>query len=480
MRKIATLGGLAAAILAVGVIGTVTETQASSHREAPYISTDQLADATDFYAFVAPDATGAVTFVANYVPGGLPSGGPNWYKFGDDVLYEINIDNNGDAVDDITYQFRFKSDINAGNAFNTGTVLYNTGPIAGPNDPNQNIRQFYSVTKLTGPGGSSREGTAITSATNLQVAPARVGPKTYPGGYGPVADKFNYTIGDGIKVFAGPRDDPFFIDLGGTFDLLNLGSGVNTVAGINVMSIVIQVPKAQLTKSGVAPTGTTDPNAIIGSRTTSYRQSIRVLRPVGGMGSTIGQANTGPAVESAVINRGPWIQMSRLDLPLINEAVILLKDKDRFNGSQPVNDGQFLSYVQNSHFAALLNLVLGVTVPPNPRTDLVDTLLKGIDGLNRPAGVVPSSQLRLNMAVPPAATPNRLGAVGGDLAGFPNGRRLTDDIVDITIAAVAGCLQGGAYAANCALGDGVDANDKPFLTTFPYVALPWDYAKTSP
>ncbi|MFN0148576.1 MAG: DUF4331 domain-containing protein [Dehalococcoidia bacterium] len=477
MRKIAILGGLAAIIAGIAVTGTVKETDASSHREAPYISTDPLADATDLYAFVANDAPDSVTFVANYVPFGVPSGGPNWNKFGDDVLYEINIDNDGDARDDLAYQFRFRSDINAANAFNTGTFLYNTGPVSGPNDPNQNIRQFYSVSTLTGNRGSTRQGTVV--AENLQVAPARVGPKSFPN-YGTVADKFNFTIGNGVKVFAGPRDDPFFIDLGGTFDLLNLGGGVDYVKGLNVMSIVIQVPKAQLTKSGVAPTGASDPNAIIGVRTTAYRQSIRVLRQLGDGGSDDGPEGTGArSGERGSISRGPWVQLSRLDLPLINEAVITLKDKDRFNGSKPANDGQFLSYVQNSHFAALLNLVLGVNVPANPRNDLVDTLLKGIEGLNRPAGVVPSSQLRLNMAIAPSATPNRLGAVGGDTAGFPNGRRLTDDITDIEIAAIAGCLQGGVFAANCTLGDGVNTNDKPFLTKFPYLALPHDYANTA-
>ncbi len=477
MRKLATLSGLAAIVMGAGIIGTVSESSASSHREAPYISTDPQADATDLYAFVANDATDSVTFVANYVPLQLPAAGPNFYKFGDDVLYEINIDNNGDAVDDITYQFRFKSEINPANAFGNGTFLYNTGQVTTSDDADLNVRQTFTVSKLVGPGSSVRQGTVI--ASDLKVAPARVGPKSMPD-YGALAAQYNHTIGTGIKVFAGPRDDPFFVDLGGIFDLLNVGGGVDYVKGANVNSIVIQVPKSQLTASGVAPTGATDPNAIIGVRTTSYRQSIRVLRQLGESGSTLGQINSGPAVEAGVINRGPWTQLSRLDLPLINEAVIPLKDKDRWNGSKSANDGQFLSYVQNSHLAALLNLVLSVNVPANPRNDLVDTLLKGIDGLNRPANVVASSQLRLNMAIAPAATPNRLGAVGGDLAGFPNGRRLTDDATDIELAAIAGCLQGGAFAANCSLGDGVNANDKAFLATFPYLALPHDYAGTLP
>ncbi len=479
LRNIAVLGGLAALVLGVAAIGTVTDTKASSHREAPYTSSDPMVDGTDLYAFVAPDAPDAVTFVANYVPFGVPSAGPNWYKFGDDVIYEINIDNDGNAQDDLTYQFRFHSDINAANAFNVNTFLYNTGGVTAPNDVNQNVRQFYNVSVIKGPAGVERTGTAVANGTNLQVAPARVGPKSMPD-YGALANQFNFTIGNGIKVFAGPRDDPFFVALGGIFDLLNVGAdGQDRLTGLNVMSIVIQVPKAQLSHSGAAPTAATDPNAIIGVRTTAYRQSIRVLRQIGDSGSSLGAATTGAPVEGGSTTRGPWVQLSRLDLPLINEAVIALKDKDRWNGSSPANDTQFLSYVQNSHLAALLHLVLGVNVPADPRNDLVDTLLKGLAGLNQPAGVVPSSQLRLNMMVPPSATPNRLGAVGGDTAGFPNGRRLTDDVVDIELAAIAGCLQ-PAFAANCTLGDGVNANDVPFLATFPYLALPHDYAGTTP
>jgi hypothetical protein len=479
MRKLATIGGLAVMVLGMGVFGSAKLTHASSHREAPYTSTDQQVDATDLFAFVAPDSPDSVTFVANYMPFEKAASGPNWYKFGDDVLYEINIDNNGDAKDDLTFQFRFHSDINPANPFNANTFLYNTGVVNNLTDATLNQRQFYSVSLLKGPAGANRAGTLI--ADNLQVAPANVGPKSMPN-YGALAAQANHSVGDGIKVFAGPRDDPFFIDIGGVFDLLNVGvNPVDGLSGFNVQSIVIQVPKAQLSAAGVAPTGASDPNAIIGVRTTSYRQSVRVLRQLGEPGSTAGQLSTGALPDDAhgAITRGPWVQLSRLDLPLINEVVVPLKDKDRFNGSLPQNDTQFLPYVQNSHLAALLHLVLGVNVPADPRTDLVDTLLKGIPGLNQPANVVPSSQLRLNMAIPPSATPNRLGAVGGDLQGFPNGRRLTDDVTDIDLAAVAGCLAGDAFKANCTLGDGVNANDAPFLSAFPYVALPWNYANSS-
>ncbi len=476
MNRFVRLAGAIGIAAAITGISSATLGGASSHREAPSISQDPTADATDLYAFRSPDAPDTITFIANYVPLQSPTAGPNFYKFGDNVLYEVNIDNNGDAIEDITFQFRFRSDVNPANAFNGNTFLYNTGAVASLADANLNQRQFFSVSKLTGEGGSVRAGTLI--AENIQVAPYNPGPKSFPGStYATVAAEAVKTIGTNIKVFAGPRDDPFFVDLGGIFDLLNVGGGVDYVKGANVHTIAIQVPISQLTANGLAPTGPTDPNAIIGIRTTSYRQGVTVLRELGGKDDT----NT-----TGAINRGPWTQVSRLDLPLINEVIIPLKDKDRFNGSRPKNDGQFLGYVTGTapgstataapHLGALLNIVLGVNVPPAPRMDLVDALLLGIPGLNRPANVAASSQLRLNMAIPISATPSRLGAVGGDLQGFPNGRRLADDVVDIELAAVAGCLQGGAFAANCTLGDGVNQNDKPFLTIFPYVALPNAFA----
>ena len=474
MRNLSKFAGIAGMSVLVGAIGTVSLVGASSHREAPYISTDPTADATDLYAFVAPDAPDSVTFIANYVPLQNGGDGPNYYKMGNDVLYEINIDNDGDAIEDLTYQFRFRSDLNPANAFGGNTFLYNTGPITSLNDPDLNQRQFYSVSRFEGEGGAQRAGTMI--AENLQVAPYDVGPKTFPDGtYASVANQAVYTIGSGIKVFVGPRDDPFFVDLGGTFDLLNVGGGVDYLAKKNVHSIAIQIPKTQLTADGQAPSGVDDPDAVIGIRTTAYRQSVRVLRNLGGAGDT----NTAQG-----INRGPWIQVSRLDLPLINEVIIPLKDKDRFNGSRPKNDGQFLGYVDGTapgstataapHLAALLEIVLGFDAPPAPRTDLVNALLLGVEGLNRPASPAPSSQLRLNMAVPPAANPERLGVVAGDTQGFPNGRRLSDDVVDISLAVVGGVLvmQPGAET----LGDAVNTNDKAFTATFPYVALPHDYA----
>lgn len=462
MKPLARIGGLAALAAALGLLGSASLTDASSHREAPHISSDPQADATDVYAFRSPDRPDTVTFVANYIPLQVAAAGPNFYKFGDDVLYEINIDNDGDAKEDITYQFRFRSDLNPNNPFGGNTFLYNTGPVTSLDDPDLNQRQFYSVSVLKGES-LLRKGKQL--ADGLQVAPADTGPNSFPN-YDAVASQAIYDIGDGVKVFAGPRDDPFFVDLGGIFDLLQI-DGEDYVDGLNVGSIVIQVPISQLTANGMTPSGVDDPNAVLGVRSTSYRQSLRVLRNIGQPGVT-GAPN---------IETGPWVQLSRLDLPLVNEAVITLKDKDRFNASKPKHDAQFLSYVQNSHLAALLNLVLGVQVPDNPRDDLVDVLLKGIPGLNRPANVVPSSQLRLNVAVPVTASPNRLGVIAGDNQGFPNGRRLADDVADIELSVIAGFLvpEPGEAPGADDIGDGVDANDRAFSPTFPYLAPPHDY-----
>ncbi len=490
LRRLGGLAGLTAATVMAGVLGSATLSGASSHREAPYIATDPQADATDLYAFVSPDSPNTVTIVANYVPLQVPPAGPNFYKFGDDVLYQINIDNNGDAVDDVTYQFRFRSEINPSNAFGGNTFLYNTGQLTAANCnlntaggcPNLNQRQYYSITQTTsGASTDPRGGTLL--GQDIPVAPANVGPKSFPN-YESIASQAVRTLSGGEKVFAGPRDDPFFVDLGKTFDLLNFGgTPKDYLAGLNVHSIVLQVPFTKVTASHANPTSASDPNAIIGVRTTSHRQSVRVLR------IQDPNAKAGPSRSS-----GNWVQVSRLDLPLINEVIIPLKDKDRWNSSKPINDGQFLDYVTGNapgsfagpdpagaapHLGALIQLVLGVPVPAAPRTDLVEALLLGVPGLNRPANVVASSQLRLNLAIPVAASPNKQGVLAGDIQGFPNGRRLTDDVVDIELAVVAGCLYPnlapGAFAASCTLGDGVNTNDKAFTAGFPYLASPHAY-----
>jgi hypothetical protein len=447
-----------AVVVAGGVFGLSRPADASSHREAPFIGGDPEADATDVYAFRSPDKPNTVTLIANYVPLEVAAAGPNFYKFGEDVLYEINVDNDGDAKDDISFQLNFRDRINNGDTF-----LHNTGQITSLDDSDLNQEQFYSLSVLRGDDHNdpSRKGKVITN--NLQVAPANVGPKSYPQGYSKVANQAIYTLDNGIKVFAGPRDDPFFADLGGIFDLLQGIEGEDYLKDLNVHTIAVQVPISMLK-------GPKD--SIIGVRTTSYRQSTSVLRPVGNPDSQLNDPRS---------TRGPWVQLSRLDMPLVNELVIPLKDKNRFNGSQPRFDGQFLKYVRNPEPAGLIENILGIDVPPNPRDDIATIFLTGIPGLNKPEGVKPSSHLRLNMSVQPKASPNRLGVLGGDNAGFPNGRRLTDDVVDIELQALAGATPLTPKfdkKPNNTLGDGVNANDVPFLNSFPYIARPQAYTDT--
>ncbi|MBA3945651.1 MAG: DUF4331 domain-containing protein [Herpetosiphonaceae bacterium] len=477
MRKLTLATFTLMALFALVVGSAPRQAKASSHREAPFIATDPEADASDLYAFVSPDKPDTVTFVADYVPLQDAAGGPNFYKFGDDVLYEINIDNVGDAKDHINFQWRFSSRLNPKNPAGGNTFLYNTGPINSLDDPNLNRQEFYSLSMLNyqQTKDPDRKGTVIKD--NLRVAPANVGPVSYPNGYEKVAKEAIYNVGNGMKAFAGPRDDPFFADLGGAFDLLSGIHGSDFLKNKNVHSLVLQVPISMLK-------GPND--SIIGVRTTSYRHSFSVLRPIQGNPGTI--SNLGSAahisegpVTSPRTSTGPWVQISRLDNPLVNEVVIPLQDKNRFNGSLPINDTQFLSYVLNPEIAGLEHAILGLNVPPNPRNDLVTIFLTGLPGLNQPANVVPSSQLRLNMDIPPSATPNRLGVLGGDNAGYPNGRRLTDDAIDISLQAAAGATPltpDYNVPPNNTVGDMVDNNDVSFLNSFPYAAMPHDYRMT--
>jgi hypothetical protein len=438
-------------------------TRASSHREAPMISQDPAADATDLYAFVSPDAASTVTFVANYWPMCEPAGGPNFCQWDPNAQYDINIDNNGDAVADIVYRFNFQTTI-----ANGATFLNNVGAITSLTDADLNVRQTYTITKI---GGNTGGSTSTTLASGVQTAPhLNPGARSFPDGYEAVAMQAIRDLGAEGKVFVGPRDDPFFVDLGAIFDLLairrgvgNQGGGVDNVNGFNVLSIALQVPNTRLTRTGAAPTGTSDTNAIIGVWTTSSRQSTRVLSA------------------GAQTHSGSFVQISRLGQPLVNEVVIPLSTKDAFNNLRPDQDAGALSaqdgsipLLQDPELARLFNALYGINVPPTTRTDLIDVFLRGVSGLNRPSNVTPSEMLRLNMAIPPSATPNRLGVIAGDNAGFPNGRRLSDDVVDIAERVVAGVLVDGFNVApNNQLGDGTDGNDAAFKTTFPYLAPPW-------
>ena len=440
-----------AALLAIALVPPLSG--ASSHREAPMISQDPAADATDFYMFRSPDAPTTATIIANYYPFQEPAGGPNFYRFGDDVLYRINIDDNGDTIPDQMFDFRFTTTVRSGNTF-----LYNTGPVNSLTDPNLNVYQTYTVSRTYSNGSSSQICSGI-------VPPNNIGPKSTPS-YAALAQSAVTSCSDGIKAFAGQRDDPFYVDLGATFDLLtirpgapgNKGGGKDDLSGYNVLSIALQIPIAKLTNNGVAPTDPAADFAIIGGWTTAYRQQTRVL------------TGNGTATSS-----GSWVQVSRLGAPLVNEVVVPLGAKDLWNSSQPSGDGQFLAGVTDPEAARLLKAIYGIDIPPTPRNDLVAIFLTGIPGLTKPQYVKPSEELRLNLATPVTASPNRMGVLGGDNQGYPNGRRLGDDVIDIALQAVAGgtpFTPAQNKAPNNQLGDGVNANDVPFLGSFPYLGTP--------
>jgi hypothetical protein len=407
---------------------------ASSHREAPLISSDPQADTTDVYAFVSPDAPDTVTLIASWSPFENPQGGPNFYRFGDNVLYEIKIDNNGDAVEDISYQFRFSSQVR-----NPNTFLYNTGPIRALDDPNRNMFQTYTVSRVEGTSTRLTAGPMLTMYDN-------VGPASAPsyGGFGSGIYAFSDVGGGTSHVFAGQTDDAFFLDLR-IFDLLygaNLSEvGVDSLAGHNVHSIALRVPKAAL-------------------RTTAS--------PIIGVWATASRPTTTTRAAGSETTSGNFVQVSRLGMPLVNEAVIPVGQKDKWNGSRPLDDAQFLQYVTDPEVPKLLQAVYSIPAPATPRNDLVSVFLTGVAGLNQPPGVRPSEMLRLNTDILPTPRPAALGVLAGDTQGYPNGRRLSDDVLDITLQAAVGVLGG----VKTSLGDGVNVNDVPFRATFPYIGQP--------
>jgi hypothetical protein len=443
----------------------------SSHREAPEISKDPVADSTDVYAFVSPDAPGTVTLIANYVPLQLPSGGPNFYEFGDDVLYEIHIDNNGDGQADISYQFRFHTAVR-----DPGIFLYNTGPITSLDSPNWNRVQTYDVTLVTG-------GSSTSLGTGLPCPPCNIGPLSTPD-YGALATAAVNTL-SGITVFAGQRADAFYVDLGAIFDLgdlrpfeqlhapvgsLSAKHGVNATNHLNVHSIAIQVPISSVTISE-RPT--------IGVWTTASRQRV-----------TLWDTDRGQNVYS-----GPWRQVSRLGNPLVNEVLIPMGQKDLWNTLPPSHDKRFAADVTQPGLAGLLNTLYpgvfpklaGLVTAGTPRADLEAILLTGIPsgiitGFTNFTGSVLADMLRLNTSIQPAATPSILGLLGNDLAGFPNGRRVTDDVVTIELRAVAGLtyqLVDSNYTPDAAAGEISDfvpdppAIGSPPISTFPYLGVPY-------
>jgi len=472
---------------------------ASSHREAPLISRDPSADNTDLYAFISPDRPDAVTIIGSWIPGELPQGGPYYYSFDDGVSYELHVDNVGDAKAHITYRFTFQS-----NTAKLATFLNNTGPIESLDDEDLNLTQTYTVEEIV-------NGNSTVLAEGLPVPPTFIGPKSTPD-YQTLFDAAIQTIpadeGD-IMVFAGQTDDPFWVDLGSIFDLLSLrpqaapigfeggpSEGIDGLAGFNVHSIALQIPIERLLKDA-------GDNTVLGFWSTSSRPTVRVFGT------------------SSVTNVGDPVQISRLGMPLVNEVVLPLALKDAFNGLKPEQDydiytsdtmaGELLSNaVLNPELQTLLEALYGVPHPAEIRNDLVSIFFTGMtttkdftlvtpDGevtvpagtnVNQPANVRPAEMLRLNVAEPfrpgvegsfCSPEPNyQLGVLGGDVCGFPNGRRLQDDVTEIELLAVAGAAYAVLTDAEFdfdpalidVLNDGLPTNDKPFQETFPYLALP--------
>ncbi|MGH3622628.1 MAG: DUF4331 domain-containing protein [Sciscionella sp.] len=450
----------------------------SSHREAPEILKDPVADSTDVYAFVSPDKPDTVTLIANYVPLQGPAGGPNFYEFGEDVLYEIHVDTNGDGRADVTYQFEFTIKLS-----NDNTFLYNTGPIQSLDSKNWNRRQFYTVTKKDSHGST-------TLASNLACPPCNIGPLSTPD-YASLATAAVHDLGAGRRVFAGQRAEGFYVDLGSIFDLGNLrplqnlheqyglgaftkpAEGVNATQSLNVHSIALQVPIRELT----AASKPADPHAVIGVYTSASRQRVKLWDVDLGLN----------------IFSGPYRQVSRLANPLFNEVLVPMSKKDRWNAAAPAQDKDFAQYVANPELATLLPALYPGAFPHldalnksgKPRADLLAVLLTGIPtglipGFQNNTGTTQADLLRLNTAIPPSEKPSIYGLLGKDAAGFPNGRRVADDVVAIELRAIAGATYAlvdktfTPDAPASQVDDGVTPADLgiPFLDHFPYLGIP--------
>jgi hypothetical protein len=457
----------------------------SSHREAPEISKDPVADSSDLYAFISPDNPDTVTIIANYVPLQLPASGPNFFEFGDDVLYEIHIDANGDARPDITYQFRFRTELR-----NNKTFLYNTGQIKSLDDPNWNRRQFFSVTKV------DKHGKSTVLHSKLPCPPCNVGKLSIPD-YGKLASDAVAKLKTGEKVFAGQRADAFFVDLGSIFDLGTLrpfedkhlvgktlfnyaGKAVNATDKLNVHSIALQIPLHMVRRDGTKKVKASDPGAVIGVWTSASRRQVQVRN------------NDGKADDLEV---GPNVQVSRLGNPLFNEVIVPMAQKDLWNSLPPSDDKRFAEFVSRPELQTLLPVLYPglfdnlakLDKAKTPRADLLAILLTGIpdgliDGFQNNTGKVQADMLRLNTAIPPAKKENAFGVVGGDIAGFPNGRRIADDVVSISIRAIAGAtfpLVDSTFKADAAAGvveQGLSIKNVTgkLLAHFPFLPTPFD------
>jgi hypothetical protein len=453
---------LLAALLALAV--AVPLSIGSSHREAPRILKDPTADNTDVWAFTAPDAPGSLTVVSNWIPLADPAGGPNFYPLDENARYYVKIDNTGDGYEDVAYRWDFDTRFRNPNSF-----LYATPGVNSVNDPNLNLVQTYDLYKETYKNrrlvGSKR------IANNAPVVPDNVGPKTIPN-FAQVESGGVTPLRGGGKTIVTPADDAFFVDLGAVFDGINIdkpgrpniglgnqGGGKDDVAGYNTKSFVLQVPEREVTRDGRQVADMKADNAAIGVWSTTERRR----------GSVLGSQATGRKQGSR--SGKQWVQVSRLGNPLINEVIVPIGKKDKFNATSPADDRKnFGQFALNPEPARVLNALFGLGIQETNRTDIVQALLTGVPGLTQ-IGRNPAAAdtLKLNLGVQPAANPNRFGVLAGDLAGFPNGRRLTDDVVDIELRVIAGALL--SPAKNIPLGDGVDQNDKPLRSQFPYVGL---------
>ena len=450
----------------------------SSHREAPAISQDPVADNADTYAFVSPDDPTTVTIITNYVPLEGPPGGPNFFEFGDDVLYSIYIDNDGDARADIEYRFRFRTTLQ-----NEDTFLYNTGPIGSLDRPE--LEQATALSQVSVHARTTTVRRGRRARDQLACPPCNIGPRSTPN-YDSLAAAAVHHLPSGETVFAGQRNDGFFVDLGAIFDLGDIreiqnlhlipspaGTSVDPLKTLNIHAIAIKVPIALLTRDGSVPSDPAAAKSVLGIWGGASRRKVQVRDGHKTKGS------------------GPWVQVSRLGNPLFNEVIVPVGDKDRWNAVEPRDDVAFEKYVNQPELAKLLPVLYPGAFPnlasyTKNRADLHAILLTGIPGGIVPGfqnftGPKPADMLRLNVAIPPTTkTPNALGVVGGDLAGYPNGRRVFDDVVSIELKAVAGAtiplvdpsytVDGAVGAVSSYLTPGADR----YQSTFPYLGTPHD------
>lgn len=480
---------------------------ASSHREAPFIAGSPRVDATDFYMFTSYEQgrSDYVTLIANYVPLQDAYGGPNYFSLDDNAVYEIHIDNDGDALEDITFQFNFTNAIRdlavpAGASEDTPVPLVNIGPFGANDTGNLNLKQTYTVKMITGDRrtGNAAAVTDMGSGSEIFTKPMdNIGQKSVSD-YQSYADTYIYDVmlpGCAMpgRLFVGQRKDGFVVNLGEIFDLVNTNPAgprdgePNTISDKNVTSLALEVPKSCITSGS---------EQVVGGWTTASVRQARVINPAPA-GTAVTQSGN---ARGATVEGGAYAQVSRLGAPLVNEVVIGLGDKDRFNASEPKDDTQFGQYVTNPSLPVLLNALFGsAAIPPEtPRNDLVAAFLTGVEGLNKPADVTPSEQLRLNTSTAPTAPgdQNDLGVLGGDNAGFPNGRRPYDDVVDIELRVAMGALcgaigncgsqtadpNGGTPYTDGARAAGPDATnsaatgainiDDTYLDRFPYLKPP--------